>query len=224
MLTILFAAALATQPPTYLVPPKEVVAAFDAKPLPDAILSPSRKMLALTQRRAQPTIAELARPMLRLAGERVNPRTFGPHRLPLIQSIELRSLSVPPRSSAVIVPPNANLSYVKFSPDGSKLSFVNTTSNDTELWIANTSTGTAKKAADHLNATSGDPCDWLRDNATLVCKFVPSGRGPAPAEPAVPAGPNVQESDGKSAQVATYEDMLKTAHDDNLFAYYFTSQ
>ena len=224
MLTLFFAAALATQSPTYLVPPKEVVAAFDAKPLPDAILSPSRNVLALTQRRAQPTITELAQPMLRLAGERVNPKTFGPHRLPLIQSIELRSLNGAPRPSTVTVPPNANLSYVKFSPDGSKLSFVNTTSNDTELWIANASTGTAKKVADHLNTTSGDPCDWLQDNATLVCKFVPSGRGPAPADPAVPPGPNVQESEGKSAQVATYEDMLRTAHDDDLFAYYFTSQ
>ena len=29
---------------------------------------------------------------------------------------------------------------------------------------------------------------------------------------------------GKSAQVATYEDMIKTAHDEDLFEYYFTSQ
>src|SRR4029077_15074238 len=98
-----------------------------------------------------------------------------------------------------------------------------TTSDDTELWIANVSSGSAKMAADHLNATTGDPCDWLKDD-WIVCKFVPSGRGPAPAEPKVPEGPNVQENDGKTAQVATYEDMLKTAHDEDLFEYYFTSQ
>jgi len=208
---------------TYLLPPKDVIAAFDAKPLPDAILSPSHKVLALTQRRAQPTIAELAQPMLRLAGARINPATNGPQRNPLIESITLKSI-LTGKETAVTVPPKANISFVKFSDDGSKLAFINTTSSDIELWTANVSTGAAAKIADHLNATTGDPCDWLSDNATLLCKFVPTGRGPAPAEPKVPDGPNVQENDGKVAQMATYEDMLETQHDEDLFAYYFTSQ
>lgn len=50
---------------------------------------------------------------------------------------------------------------------------------------------------DHLNATSGDPCDWLHDSASLICETVPAGRGAAPAEPGVPAGPNIQENQGK---------------------------
>src|SRR6266704_2572654 len=77
---------------------------------------------------------------------------------------------------------------------------------------------------DRLNATTGDPCDWLHDNVTLICELVPVGRGAAPAEPSVPMGPNVIENSGKAAPTATYEDMLKTAHDEALFEYYFTSQ
>ena len=207
---------------TYLLPPKEIIEAFDAKPLPEAILSPSRSVLALTQRRAQPTISELARPMLRLAGERIDPKANGPQRTRLIYAITVEKIAGGAQIK-VPVPPNANISWVKFSDDGSRLSFINTTSDDTELWIANVSTGSAKMAADHLNATTGDPCDWLKDDS-IVCKFVPSGRGPAPAEPKVPEGPNVQENDGKTAQVATYEDMIKNAHDEDLFDYYFTSQ
>src|SRR5947208_12405727 len=133
MLTLLLAASLASS--TYLVPPKEVVDAFDAKLLPDAILSPSRQVLALTTRRAQPTIAELAQPMLRLAGERINPKTFGPQRTRLIYAITLEKIS-DGSESTVTVPPNTNISWVKFSDDGSKLSFINTKSDDTELWIA----------------------------------------------------------------------------------------
>ena len=49
-------------------------------------------------------------------------------------------------------------------------------------------------------------------------------RGAAPAEPSVPSGPNVHENYGKAAPAPTYEDLLKTSHDDALFAYYFTSQ
>jgi dipeptidyl aminopeptidase/acylaminoacyl peptidase len=221
--TALLATALSAQSPTYLVPPKEVVAAFDAKPLPDAILSPSREVLALTSRKAQPAIAQLAQPMLRLAGARINPKTFGPHRKPLIYAIALKNIAGAGEMQ-VTVPPNADISNVKFSEDGSKLAFLNTKSGDIELWIASVASGKAKAVAEHINATTGDPCDWLRDNVTLVCKFVPMGRGPAPAAPAIPSGPNVQESAGKAAQVATYEDMIKTSHDEDLFAYYFTSQ
>ena len=210
MLALLLAAT------TYLTPPREIVAAFDAKPLPDAMLSPSRKVMALAQRRAQPTIAMLSQPMLRLAGARINPKNFGPHRTALIYAITLKKIA-DGSEVALTVPPHANLAHLEFSPDGSRLAYTNTTPSNIELWIS------GKKVADHLNATAGDPCDWMT-NTTLVCKFVPANLGPAPAEPKVPSGPNVQENEGKTAQVATYEDMIRTAHDEDLFEYYFTSQ
>ncbi|HKB81323.1 MAG TPA: prolyl oligopeptidase family serine peptidase [Thermoanaerobaculia bacterium] len=222
MLAILLAAALSTRP-TYLLPPKEVVEAYDAKPLPDAILGPTRKVLALTSRKGEPTITQLSRPMLRLAGARINPKTFGPHRTPLIYAIALKRIAGG-GTVEVTVPKNADISNVEFSDDGSKLAFLNTTADDVHLWVAGVATGKAREIADHINATTSDPCDWLHDNRTLVCKFVPMGRGPAPAEADVPAGPNVQESDGRKAQVATYEDMIQNAHDEDLFAYYFASQ
>src|SRR5262249_56928450 len=84
--------------------------------------------------------------------------------------------------------------------------------------------GRAIPGTDRINATTGDPCDWLKDNQTIVCELVPTGRGPAPLEPAVPVGPNVQENFGKPAPAPTYEDLIKTAHDEDLFEYYFTSQ
>jgi dipeptidyl aminopeptidase/acylaminoacyl peptidase len=209
----------------YLMPPKEIVAAFDAPPLPQAILSPSNQVMALTFRKAYPTIAELSQPMLRLAGARVNPRNNGPHRATNIYAITLKKIA-DGSEIKVVVPPQANLQNVRFSPDGSRLSFQNRKDDRIELWVADTATGRAKlvSGTDRLNATGGDPCDWLHDNATLICELVPAGRGPAPQEPSVPTGPNIQESNGKAAPAATYEDMIKTAHDEALFEYYFTSQ
>ncbi|MDX6529631.1 MAG: hypothetical protein QOH41_1921 [Blastocatellia bacterium] len=207
------------------MPPKEIVAAFDAPPLPQAILSPSNQVMALTFRKAYPTIAELSQPMLRLAGARVNPRNNGPHRATEIYAITLKKIA-DGSEIKVVVPPQANLQNVRFSPNGSRLSFQNRKDDRIELWVADTATGRAKlvSGTDRLNATSGDPCDWLHDNATLICELVPAGRGPAPQEPSVPTGPNIQESNGKAAPAATYEDMIKTAHDEALFEYYFTSQ
>ncbi|MEO8678161.1 MAG: hypothetical protein ABI665_03890, partial [Vicinamibacterales bacterium] len=64
----------------YLLPPKVIVDILDAPPPPTAELSPSRDTMVLLERASMPTIAELAQPMLRLAGVRINPRTNGPHR------------------------------------------------------------------------------------------------------------------------------------------------
>ena len=209
----------------YLTPPKEVIDAFDAAPLPQAILSPTGKMMALTYRKAYPTIAELSQPMLRLAGARVNPRNNGPHRAGEIYAITLKTIAGGAEVK-VVLPPQAKVMSVRFSPDGSRLAILNRKADRIELRVANTATGLANLVTglDRLNATTGDPCDWLRDNVTMICELVPSGRGPAPVEPQVPTGPNIQETSGKASPAATYEDMLKTAHDDALFEYYFTSQ
>jgi len=221
----------ASDPPKYVIPPKNIVDVFDADLLPQTLISPNHQTIAMTKSRAYPTIAELSQPMLRLAGARVNPRTNGPHRdsgLPGtgIYSITLKKIDGGAEVN-VTMPPQPKLSHVKFSPDGSRIAFLQTKENAVELWIADANTGSAKaivSGADHINATAGDPCDWLKDNQTMVCELVPANRGAAPPEPMVPSGPNVSENYGKAAPAPTYEDLLKTSHDDALFEHYFTSQ
>jgi dipeptidyl aminopeptidase/acylaminoacyl peptidase len=214
-----------SEAPRYQMPPREIVEAFDAPPLPQAILSPSKQVIALTWRRPYPTIAELSQPMLRLAGSRVNPRNNGPYRAAEIYAITVKKIA-DGSEMKVMLPPQANLSNVRFSPDGSHLSFLNRRDDRIELWVADTTTGKARllSGTDRLNATTGDPCDWLRDNTALICELVPAGRGPAPPQPTVPMGPNIQENRGRAAPVPTFEDMIKTAHDEALFEYYFTGQ
>lgn len=209
----------------YQLPPKEIIEAFDAQPLPAAVLSPTKHVMALTYRRAYPTIAEMSQPILRLAGVRFNPVTNGPQRAGNIYAITLKKMS-DGSEIKVAVPAQARLSNIRFSPDGSHLSFQNTKPNGIELWIADATTGRARliSGTDRLNAVSGDPCDWLRDNKTLICELVPAMRGPAPAAPAVPSGPNVLENGGKAAPAPTYEDLIKTAHDEALFEYYYKTQ
>ncbi|HVS21382.1 MAG TPA: hypothetical protein VHD88_06005 [Pyrinomonadaceae bacterium] len=185
--------------PRYQMPPKEIVEAFDAPLLPTAILSPSKQVIALVYRKNYPTISEL------FAADTSSGRIA-------YQSEDERAAAHSQCFCDHAVPPQANLSNVRFSPDGSRLSFLNTKENGIELWIADAATGKAKMVSgtDRLNATTGDPCDWLHDNVTLICELVPTGRGPAPAEPSVPMGPNIIEDYGKAAPAATYEDMIKT--------------
>jgi dipeptidyl aminopeptidase/acylaminoacyl peptidase len=220
----------ASDPPKYVLPPPHIVEVFDAEPVPQTTVSPDRRVLALTKARPYPTIAELSQPMLRLAGARINPRTNGPHRSVGLQGTGIYTITLKKIADAsevtVTVPPQARISHVKFSPDGSRLAFLNTKESAIELWVADSATGSGKSVsgADRINLAAGDPCDWLSDNVTLICMLVPAGRNADPAETTVPPGPNVHEHHGKPAPAPTYQDLLKTAHDDALFEFYFTSQ
>jgi dipeptidyl aminopeptidase/acylaminoacyl peptidase len=211
----------------YQLPPKDIVDILDAAPLPTAEASPSGQVVALLERASMPPIAELAQPMHRLAGMRVNPRTNGPHRAVTLKSISLRNVAASDPANAevkVTLPPNARLTWIGFSPDGKRFAFTHTRDTGIELWMGDAATGQAKAvSAASLNAMWGKPCEWLADSTALLCRFVPPSRGPAPAPPEAPSGPNIQENLGKKAPVRTYQDLLTSAYDEALFEYYGTS-
>jgi dipeptidyl aminopeptidase/acylaminoacyl peptidase len=222
----LFGQTPAAKSSGYLTPPKVIVDILDAPPTPGVAVAPDRRTVALLARRSMPTIAELAEPIHRIAGARINPKTNGrQQRGGGVTAITLKSIA-DGTERKVSVPPNANIGGVSFSPDGKRLSFTNTRENGIELWVADAATGQSRMVSgmDRLNGTSGDPCDWLKDGVTLLCQLVPARRGPAPVAPAVPTGPNIQENLGKAAPAPTVQDLIKTDHDEALFEYYFTSQ
>src|SRR5437899_3027035 len=88
ILMSIFAADADAQAP-YRKPPKAVADILDAAPTPAVSLSPDRRTLALVTTGRYPPIADLAEPMLRLAGLRINPKTNGPARAPRVTAIAL---------------------------------------------------------------------------------------------------------------------------------------
>ena len=159
----------------YLTPPKAIVDILDAEPLPGVSVGPARQTIALVSRRSMPTIEEVAQPMLRLAGLRINPRNNGPHRMPSGTSITLRNV-LDGTERKVSVPPDARIGGVSFSPDGQRLFFTNTREDRVDLYIADTSTGQSRMVETPLNDIAAG-CDWLSDGSAILCGFVPAGRG-----------------------------------------------
>ncbi|HJN42917.1 MAG: prolyl oligopeptidase [Acidobacteria bacterium] len=216
--------AVAQEATGYLTPPQDIVDILDAPRSPQVVVSPKGDTVALLSRPAMPSIAELAEPMLRLAGYRLNPRTNGPHTAAGITRITLKRIS-DGEEQAFDAPRETSLGRVEFSPDGSRLIFTLTRYNGIEVWMMETATGAARPLSDaSINAAWGDPCDWLDENATVVCTFKASARGAPATAPDVPAAPNIQEHLGSAAPIRTYQDLLQNAHDEALFEYYFTSQ
>jgi dipeptidyl aminopeptidase/acylaminoacyl peptidase len=209
----------------YLQPPKVIIDLLDAPPLPTVELSPTRDVVAVLERASMPTIAELAQPMLRLAGARINPRTNGLHRAQTARRLALKDVATGVERAVTFPAQAPKLTWLGFSADGKRFAFTHTRDTGIELWMGDTATGQAKAlTAAQLNATMGAPCSWIGSGTSLLCAFVDANRGQPPAAPEVPTGPNIQENRDRTAPVRTYEDLLTSAYDETLFEYYATSQ
>src|ERR1022692_445033 len=196
---LLLAAALALPAElTYQKPPQEILDVLNAPPPPAISVNPSRDYAILMQPLRYPRIAEVAQPMLRLAGLRIDIRTNGPH-LPFSSTAYTIKRLADASDIRVAAPPDAKLGAPVWSPDGKQFAFTNTTANAIELWIGTTATGRTRRGAGVLwNAVMGPPFVWLGDSRTLIRRAFPEGRGEPPADAAAPTGPHVQESSGRA--------------------------
>lgn len=210
--------------PVYKKPPKLITDVLESPAMPQIVVSPSRDNIIVVDSRRHPPIADLAQPMMRLAGLRFNPATNGPHHPTRITAYSIISVATA-KETRVTLPQNAWLSAPEFSPDGQRFAFFNYTPNSIDLWVGDVRTGSTRRIQGaKISAVYGDPLQWMGDSKTLLVQLVPANRGAVPAPPKAPNGPNVQESDGKPAPIRTYEDLLTNPHDEDLFVYYATTQ
>src|ERR1700751_2408557 len=86
-------AVSAAQQAVYQKPPKAVEDVLNAPQTPGISVSPSRDVVLLETPASYPTIADLAQPMLRLAGLRINPLTNGPHNPARVVAMSLKRIA-----------------------------------------------------------------------------------------------------------------------------------
>ncbi len=212
---------------TYQRPPTSVANFVDAPAMPQANLGPDRATLLLSTPRVFPSIAEVAELELRLAGVRINPNNRAEARRGFVQRLELldtRARSAAPRAIRGL-PDGARIRYVTWSPDGARLAFTVTGPDAIRLWLADVRDGMAREiATPPLSGVAGNPCNWLPDARTLVCRTVPRDARPPPAAPAAPTGPIVQENTGEKRPATTNPDLLTSPLDERLFEHYMASQ
>ena len=208
----------------YKLPPKEVIDILDAPPTPFVRVSPRNDALLLVEYQPHPPIALVARPFLRLAGVRIDPALNARQRLTQYTGAEIKWIDGG-KTVRVQLPENSRIGIPAWSNDGTKLAFTRDVEDGVELWVADASTGKAHAIPDvRVNDILGFPFDWMEDNVSLLVRLVPGGMRHAPEAPKVPIGPVIEEATGKVSKVWTYEDMLKNAYDEKLFAFYAETQ
>jgi dipeptidyl aminopeptidase/acylaminoacyl peptidase len=219
-----FAGCLLLAQEPYKLPPKEVIDIVDALPPPAAIISPAGDLMLLAEYRAMPSIADLAQPMLKLAGTRILPKYNSRQQTIFYTGLTIKSIK-DGLTKRVELPEGAKLDSPRWSHDGSWIAFLRYAETGLELWVVDSKTGKPKTLTPPvINAAISSGLTWLPDNRHLFAYTVLENRGKPPEKPAVPIGPDIQETSGKFATVSTYQDLLTSPYDEKLFDYYATSQ
>ncbi|WP_143307994.1 S9 family peptidase [Chitinophaga vietnamensis] len=208
----------------YQTPPQSIMELAMAAPPQQVDFNPKGDVMLIMERSGFPTIEELSQPEYRLAGDRINPSNFGPSRAAYVTSITIKMVNGNKQYPVTGLPADARISKVSWSPGQKRIAFTVTDNNSITLWTADVATGAAKQFSQRrLNNTGGHAFTWLDEDRILVLS-VPANIGPAPLKPVAAEGPTVQQTSGKAAPAATFQDMLKNPYDEKLFEYYFQSE
>jgi len=208
----------------YQTPPDALAALVDAPVAPGVSISPDGLTMLLLTRQGVPTIEQLAQPELRLAGLRINPRNNGPSRTSYSVALALGSVDAKGETPVTGIPEGALIGSVSWSPDGAHFAFTVTSSEKIELYLADAATASAHRLIDRpLNVAMGGAYTWMPDGKSMLVKATANSRGNRPEKPAVPSTPVVQENVGKAAPARTYQDLLATPYQEDLFEWYVQS-
>ena len=209
---------------SYQKPPKDIMDVLNAPAIPATLISPARDKILIAEPLRYPPISELAQPMLRLAGLRINPNNTAQHRTQYFVKLTLQNIS-DGKQTPVNLPPNAQMISPQWSADGRYIAAGNLTPSAVELWIIETATGKANKVKNALVNTAFGNFYWMPDQKSLLVNLVPKTRGAAPGyQNVTPNEPSIQETSGKAGAVQTFQDLLKNPNDERLFEFYATSQ
>jgi len=219
------AATPADSPAGYHHAPPAIARILAAPPTPAVLVSRDRRTLAILGRENLPTIAAMSKPILRLAGFRIDPATNGQAevRVQWLNALAFEDLATG-KTVAVPLPAGTRFTAASWSPDGARLAFIVQESAGLALWVADRG-GAARPLLRGVNAAfAGAPYEWAPDGRSLLVRTVDPSRGAPPAREPTPAGPIVQESRGRASAARTYEDLLGDATDEALFDYYFSGR
>jgi dipeptidyl aminopeptidase/acylaminoacyl peptidase len=224
----------------YRPAPPAIAEVLHAPAHPTIRISPDGRYAVIARPQLYPPIADLAAPMLRVAGVRINPENNGLHSWPHYQGgIAIKQLP-DGKETAIRMPADLAFTDPVWNADATAFAFLAIGKTAINLWLVDVKAAQARMvpgvainpvleasivAGNALNRSPGQSVQWMPDGRSLLVKAVPVGRKPAPAD-GPPAGPIVEDSTGIARASSTYEarDLLRTPHDADLFEYHATSQ
>jgi dipeptidyl aminopeptidase/acylaminoacyl peptidase len=208
----------------YQMPAKDVADLLLAKPTPAVSIDGKGEWMLLSERNPYPTVEELGQPELRIAGLRLNPASFSPSRQVSINNFKLKNISTGKEVAIAGLPQSMLASNLSWSPSEARIAFLNTSGARVDLYLIDVATQKAVKINKQaINNSLGAAYTWVDDN-TIIYKATTALPTAAPKKSITPKGPAIQENLGKAAPSATFQDLIKSPYDEDLFQFYGTAQ
>ena len=209
---------------TYQTPPKVLADLLLAKLTPSINVDSKGEWMLIMERNSYPSVEEMAQPELRIAGLRINPNNFSPSRQNFINNLTLKNIKSGKTFSISGLPKNLLAANISWSPNEKKIAFTNNTSTLVDLYVVDVVTQKAIKLnKTNLNTVIGSAFTWA-DEQTIYYKTIIKAANQISQKPLMPKGPTVQENLGKSAPSRTYQDLIKSPYDEDLFEFLATAQ
>src|SRR5690606_32320468 len=214
---------------TWLRPPEPIATAVLAPRHENVSLtnpSPDQRYFLRTESEGLPSMASFAREHLWPGGLQIDPRanrarTFTTRGATGLSVIDWES----GRTIEVQVPRGATVSGAAWSPDGNRVAYFANTDDATHIHVADMPRGTSRQITrTPVLATLNTRIEWTSDGRGIMTVLVPSNRGPAPAAPAVPHGPQVRITSEGENRLRTYASLLEWPHEMEQLEYYTTGQ
>ncbi len=207
----------------YSTPPKDIQDMLLAKPTPGVSIDDKGEWILFTETSNYPSVEELAKPELKIAGLRINPANFAPSRQNYVNNIYLRNIKSGKETKISGLPTPLYGSSFSWSPNDKKIAFLQINRERVDLYVIDLATMRAQKVnKTAVNLVMGG-FSWFDDN-TLLYRTTTKPPTAAPPKPLMPGGPAVQEVYGKASPRPTYQDMIKSPYDEQLFEFFATSQ
>ncbi|TAJ21651.1 MAG: S9 family peptidase [Planctomycetota bacterium] len=205
------------------LPPQAIVDVLEAPPPPSVDLSPDTRWMLLVERPAMPGLDDVLRPWVGLAGERIDSATSAAYTVGFSTGIVLRSVETG-AEQRIVTPAGARIGAISWSHDSRHIAFTVRGDSGVDVWGASIDAPRAKRIAGPLASALDTGFDWMPDGERLLVWLRAGDRGPQPERGRVPSGPSTQESAGASTPVRTWQDLLKSPHDEALFAWHIRAQ
>jgi dipeptidyl aminopeptidase/acylaminoacyl peptidase len=121
-------------------------------------------------------------------------------------------------------PPSGRIRDLNWSRDVRHVAFTVTTPAGVALWASDRAAAKPTRlTAPSVNYVDGG-CSWIGGTPKLLCRMNVALRAGEPPASDLPSGPIIQESYGRSSPARTYEYLLQSPRDEELFDYHYTNQ
>ena len=209
----------------YQLPHDDILSLADVSPAPLISINNDATKAILLKRGMYKSIDELSKEEIRLGGLRIDPENLMNSRIRYMKGISVLDVKSGEESSVSGLPANMKIVKMSWSPDQTKVGFINVKKKGCDLYVLDINTKEATLLKNDLvHGSLGKTYAWVDNDRILIKCKSDENIDILNKSQSIPKGPTISENQGQKAQNRTYQDLLKNPVDELNFERLTTSE